>query len=99
MARERPQDGDVFPVVAGCCGRHSLTLRRSGIMPGQGDSDTGLIQEHTRAHLSLTELLVMEATWFVDRFTVTRGCLSSRFCRVRLSQTRVRCRLERRGWT
>ena len=78
---------------------HSLTLRRSGIMPCHGGIDTRLIQEHTRAGIHLTDLLLMEATWCLDRFTVTRGCMISRFFRVSLSRTRVRCLLARLGLT
>jgi hypothetical protein len=78
---------------------HSLTLRRSGLMPCHGGIDTRRIQEHTRACIHLPDLLLMEATLGLDRFTVTLGCLSSLFVRVRLRRTRVRCILDRLGLT
>jgi hypothetical protein len=78
---------------------HSLTLRRSGIMPCHGGIDTRLIQEHTRAYIHLTDLLLMEATLGLDRFTVTRGGMISLFFRVSLSRTRVRCIRARLGLT
>lgn len=76
---------------------HPLPLRRSGIMPCHGGIDTCLIQEHTLAHIYLTEFLLMEATLGLDRFTVTLGGMISLFFRVSLSRTRVRCILERLG--
>ena len=40
-------------------------------MPCQSHMDARLIEEHAIARIHLTHLLLMEATLFLDRFTVT----------------------------
>ena len=78
---------------------HALTLRRSGIMPGHGNIDTRLIEEHAVARLHLTDVLLMEATLFVDRFTVTLSRVIRLFFRVSFNRARVRGLRDRLGMT
>jgi hypothetical protein len=78
---------------------HSRTLRRSGIRSCQSNLDARLIEVHAIARRHLTHLLLMEATWFLDRFSVTLGCMISLLFPVSFSRARVRCRLDRLGLT
>jgi hypothetical protein len=50
---------------------NSLILRRSGIMPCQGDIDVRLIEKNAIARIHLTHFLLMEAMLFLDVFAVT----------------------------
>ena len=78
---------------------NALALRRSGIIPCHGEMDPRLIEEHTIVRIHLTYLLLREATLFLDRFTVTLGCMISLFFRVSFNRARVRCILDRLGMT
>jgi len=66
-------------------------------MPCHGDMDPRLIEEHTIVRIHLTYLLLMEATLFVDLFTVTLCRMISLFFRVSFNRERVRCILDRLG--
>ncbi len=68
-------------------------------MSCQSHLDARLIEVHAIARLHLTHVLLMEATLFLERFTVTRCRVISLFFRVSFRRARVRCILDRLGLT